>query len=479
MPYFKPLNLLYLHVPKTGGMSIEEYFYKKCNLERSGQNISGFYYNKEKRIRVENERSLQHFTYNEIINKKEFFDIEIGDSNKDMKILVSVRNPFERIVSEICWNKKLAVNENINDEEFYKVLYKFLYVDVHDIMDNHKIPQYKFILNSDNLTIKENLMIVKTETLEKDMQTLGYHDFNIHINKNHLGDRNKINYSRLLNKKSIELIVNYYAVDFIHFGYPTYLLNEKEQLNYNQPKSYNATIVTAFINDVNKHRSIENYVNFGKKLLKIPTAKIVFIDKETYENYFKQNKHLFPSTHFILFEITDIYLTTYKNLITNFNIQSTNPEKDTIEYMFVQCNKTEWIRKAIELDIFKTDQFIWIDFGIYHFIKDENVLEKGVLNMVKKSYSKLRISTCKSRDYVCPYDVYKMITWNFAGSVFGGDKKSLISFADIVKTKIIETIETKKTIMWELCFWYLVKDVIPDLYDCYICGHDNRILELY
>lgn len=221
MPYFKSLNLLYLHVPKTGGMSIEEYFYKKCNLEKNEKNIYGYYYNKEKKMRVENERTLQHFTYNEIINKKIFFDIEIGDLNKDMKILVRVRNPFERIVSEICWKKKLKVDENITNEEFYNVLYKYLHIDVNDIMDNHKIPQYKFILNPDNLTIKENLLIVKTETLEKDMRELGYDDFNIHINKNHLCERKIINYRELLNEKSIDLIINYYAEDFIQFGYST------------------------------------------------------------------------------------------------------------------------------------------------------------------------------------------------------------------------------------------------------------------
>ena len=134
---------------------------------------------------------------------------------------------------------------------------------------------------------------------------------------------------------------------------------------------------------------------------------------------------------------------------------------------------------AIEKNVYGSQQFIWIDFGIFHMIRNENVLKNGLIQMTTKSYNKLRIATCKFREYVCPYNVYKRLTWNFAGSVFGGDIKSLTTFADITKEKIINTINEKQTIMWELCVWYLIKDVVPDLYDCYICGHDFRILESY
>ena len=480
MPYFKPLNLLYLHIPKTGGTSIEEFFYNKCNMVKNETNIYGSYYNKKKRLRVENNMILQHFTYNEIEKKKEFFDIEFGEKNRDMKILVSVRNPFDRIVSEIFWRKKVTVNENTTKDEFYEILHKFLYADVENPMNNHRIPQYQFMLNKENKMINENIMIVKTETLKKDMQSFGYHDFDNHLNINHFLKHQKINYRDLLNKKSIELIVNYYIEDFKYFGYSTDLYSEK--LNVRLPlnnKITNATIVTGFINTKNKYRNITDYISFGEKLLKIDTPKVVYMDPETYNDYFKERMNEFPNTHFIMFELCDLYLYKHKDSITDFNLETNNSEKDTMEYIFVQCNKTEWVRKAIDMNVFKTDQFIWLDFGIYHMIQDEELFEKNILKMVEESYSNLRIATCKYREYVCPYDVYKRLTWNFAGSVFGGDCKSLTIFADIVKNKILETIETKKTIMWELCFWYLVKDVVPDLYDCYICGHDYRILELY
>ena len=470
MPYFKPLNLLYIHIPKTGGMSIEEYLYQKCNMERDEKNIYGYYYDRTNRIRVENERTLQHLTYNEIIEKKQWFDIEIGNcKNKDMKILVSIRNPFERIVSDLFWNKTSGVTKETTKEEFYQILYKYLYVDTDVLIDNHKTPQYKFIQNEYGLTIKNNIFFVRTENLREDMHKLGFTDFDIHINENLV----KTDYQKYLNEDSIELIVNYYAADFLHFGYSTDLFKPS-----GKREKYQTTIVTAFISHVNKSKKLEDYITFGEKLLKLSesTPKIVFIDQSSYNDFFAHRLSEFPLTHFIIFELSEMYFNNLRHLLTDFNLITDNPEKDTVDYIFLQCYKTEWIRRAIEVNVFSSSQFIWMDFGIYHMIGDENIFKNGVMQMATKTHSKLRMATCKSREYECPYNVYKQLTWNFAGSVFGGDIVSLTTFADIVKEKILETIYKKNTIMWELCFWYLVKDVVPDLYDCYVCGHDRRIL---
>jgi len=110
MPYFKPLNLLYIHVPKTGGMSIEEYFYNKCKMIRGEKNIYGWYLDREKRIRVPDNRTLQHFTYQEICKEQKYFDFSdiLGEIN-NTTILVSVRNPFERIMSDLFWGNKIQL----------------------------------------------------------------------------------------------------------------------------------------------------------------------------------------------------------------------------------------------------------------------------------------------------------------------------------------------------------------------------------
>ena len=131
------------------------------------------------------------------------------------------------------------------------------------------------------------------------------------------------------------------------------------------------------------------------------------------------------------------------------------------------------------MNIYNTEQYIWIDFGIYHMIKNETEFKEGILSMTSKKYDKLRIASCKYRDYTVNYNVYEIITWTFAGSVFGGHKDALIKFADLAKNEVLKTIEEKKSIIWEINIWYLVKLKHIELFDFYSCGHDIRILKEY
>ena len=454
MPYFKSLNTLYLHVPKTGGMSIEEYFYSKCEgLEKNEKSIYGWYFDRPNRLRVPQERSLQHFTFPEILENKDFFDFE---TNSDMQIIMSVRNPFDRMISELFWNQRINIDSS--PEEVANQIHNYLYVDK-EIRDNHKSPQYLFFEGL------RGVRIVKTESLIEDMRILGYTDFDIRTNTCRSGA--DIDYKKYLNHRSIQMIVEYYAKDFEMFGYDKYT-------------NFNATIVTAFIGNINrnKSRSIDEYIDFGNRLLKIPNPKVVFVDHDSFRTYFAENVTLYPFTTFIPMAKEDIYLHHYRDQLTKFYVNG-NPDKDTIDYIFVQCNKTEWVVKAIDLNMYKTSQYIWIDFGIYHMIKNPELFERLILGMTEKTYSDVRIASCKYNGYSVPYNVYEILTWTFAGSVFGGSVDALLEFAFLTKKEILKTIREKKSIMWEINIWYLVYRQYLEFFNFYTCGHDFRILEYY
>jgi len=251
------------------------------------------------------------------------------------------------------------------------------------------------------------------------------------------------------------------------------------------------TIVSAFLNiqTTRKDRNLDNYIDYGIKLIQIRSPKIIFIDKEIYETnekigYFKRD----PLTHFIPIELSDLYFYKYRDEITEFKLRKQNPDKDTIDYMMVQCNKTEWMREAIEKNIFNTDQFIWIDFGIYHMFQNDELLEKSVIAATKKIYQAIRMPNIwytganhYTWDDINPVDFYLDITWYFAGSVFGGDKLSILKFADLMRGKVVSTIYEKKHIMWEINLWYMIYlDLIDkSLFTIYYGSHDFSILENY
>jgi hypothetical protein len=358
------------------------------------------------------------------------------------------------MISEMCWNQRISLEST--PEQVADAIHHYLYIDT-EIHDNHRLPQHTFAI--------QTVRIVRTEYLEKDMHKLGFTDFHVHNNKCNSGEN--IEYKKYLNHRSIKMIQEYYAKDFEIFRYPIDM-------------HFNTTIVTAFIQNININpsRNLEEYIDFGKKLLNIPNPKIVFIDHESYRDFFETSDGIFPLTTFIPILKEDIYLYNYKDQLTDFHLQG-NADKDTIDYLFVQCNKTEWVTRAIELNLYKTTQYIWIDFGINHMIREKDRFEEWVLKMTEKQYNHVRIASCKYKGYSVSYNVYRTLTWTFAGSVFGGNVDGLLDFALLVKKEILKTIREKKTIMWEINIWYLIYRQYPDFFDMYTCGHDFRILDYY
>ena len=282
----------------------------------------------------------------------------------------------------------------------------------------------------------------------------------------------------------------------------------------------NKTIfVSAYVTSINNNRKISEYIDYGKKMLDIDICQVVFIEKHIFDEHLKDyivsdvtsdfftysvdgtlktfEYTIYKNKVFVFFNRDDIYLYNYKDDITEFNVETNNHSKDTIDYMFVQCHKTEWVKMAILLtrQINKTIDnsnihFLWIDYGIYHMIRNEDVFKNELEGLVTRSNTNhkeiksIRIAGCWDVNLVynnmnIDTDIYKRITWYFAGSMFGGNEMALIEFADKMRTKSIKIIKERKTLMWEINVWYLIFLENRDMFNSYMCNHDTSIISNY
>ena len=124
-------------------------------------------------------------------------------------MITVVRNPYERIISDLFFFK--YINESTKKEEVFDKMKS--YIQSNNV-DNHNIPQYKYLIDEDNEIMKD-ICILRTESLTSDIHKLGYTDFNLHVHKN----SKKVNYNDYLNSECIELINEYYDKDFKLFNY--------------------------------------------------------------------------------------------------------------------------------------------------------------------------------------------------------------------------------------------------------------------
>jgi hypothetical protein len=240
------------------------------------------------------------------------------------------------------------------------------------------------------------------------------------------------------------------------------------------------TIVSCFITGINNinYRNTDKYLELGKNLIECDILKVIFMNQYLIDSITDYNKN---NTIFIPFEKEDLYYNKYKNEITDFVVNTNNKDKDTLDYMLLQNNKPEFLQKAIELNHFHTNQYVWVDFGIFHMIQNpkEKFMEY-IHNLQNKSYENVRISSCVNPiNYENYRDVYKNIVWYFAGSVVGGSSQSLTIFSEKCREKVKEVIQEKKSLMWEVNIWYLVFMENKELFDFYMCDHNNSILVNY
>ena len=268
------------------------------------------------------------------------------------------------------------------------------------------------------------------------------------------------------------------------------------------------TIVSAFMSNINQRgdRNIQKYVDLGYVLLDVNIRQIVFMERHVFDTYFRRryihycgglseervfvydgreySYVVFGRITFVFFEKSDMYFCSVRDTITEFSVDTPHPTKDTLDYMFVQCHKTEWIAMAIHIDGgLSNNVYVWMDFGIRHMFSSDiscdmelYQLRDRVLRSTQPVLHKVFAPSCWNPNNIYYQDIYRQILWIFAGSMFGGNATILLEFARRTKEKCLSIIRDKRHLMWEVNIWYMVWMDCREMFALYHGDHNATIL---
>jgi hypothetical protein len=278
-------------------------------------------------------------------------------------------------------------------------------------------------------------------------------------------------------------------------------------------------IVSGFISNINtrKDRDITKYLNFGAELMAVEIPMTIFIERSVFDQMdigsgsggdfvyrirggimdgIQQKYSYVKVGHitFVFFEMRDLFLWSYRALGHRFQLNTGNPAKDTIEYMMVQCQKSEWMAIASQLSDSlrgggQVVEYVWVDFGAFHMFggkidvfQTELYKLRGRINrrlLQTGGSNRVTFAMCWNPTHVYYGDIYKDINWLFAGSVFGGGGNALQQFALRVREKCLQVLRERNTLMWEINIWVLIYREAPELFALYPSDHSEILFRGY
>lgn len=240
-------------------------------------------------------------------------------------------------------------------------------------------------------------------------------------------------------------------------------INNRYHIEYY--KKYINTFVSAFLNFSNKDNNTLDfeYFRYFTKIAKTNIPIILFLDKKEIK-YANILTTYFPNVHIVYIDSSFLLFDSDKPLPKNRNFN-----KDTKEYIQFMNNKIIFMDHARELNIYNTNHFIWLDFRLFHVIKNEIITSSKLVDiatkeLTKKSYFAGGLKTIESK--------LDEINWRFLGGFFILDSESIIK----LKEETIKLIENSSVFTWEVNNWAIIEKNTNFDFGWFQSDHNDTIL---
>ena len=225
-------------------------------------------------------------------------------------------------------------------------------------------------------------------------------------------------------------------------------------------------------------KNLETRLEHFKRLVDAHVPLVVYVCQEYYpvlQTLYAEMPHvkLHP------FELEDTW--TYQTCLpwTDKLPAVRNEPKDTFRFLTLMNAKIEFVAQCVIQNPFKTDQFAWIDFNVFHVLRDIPLAAKRLnqLSLVTIDTERILLPGCWQPQ--SGWDGNR-ICWRFCGGFAFGTGTIFTNLFDLYKTHLTEYFTKSGCISWEVNVWAYLETTYPDQFktDWYNGDHNDTILDV-
>jgi hypothetical protein len=246
----------------------------------------------------------------------------------------------------------------------------------------------------------------------------------------------------------------------------------------------NITLVSAFYIFRSKF-SVSKYKEWIQNFMTIQSNKVIFTNQETLPHIQEFDVH--HNTKYVIVEIQN-FLTSQYDDIWEKHYQLDYEKYHTVNLYKIWAEKTNFLTKAIELNYYKTDYFVWCDIGCFrnrqrmpefpYWPQSQNIKNKVLFLQIQPflPHELQNIQTIDNRfqfvnrigggiiaghktqllQWHTKY--YEMLQNFFKNNVFAGKDQSVYAFTILQNPELTETIQIPKNYPYDR--WFYLEDYL-------------------
>ena len=195
------------------------------------------------------------------------------------------------------------------------------------------------------------------------------------------------------------------------------------------------TVVTSYFQLNQSKASHLQYVEWMKNMLMIDNPMVIFCDEKSEETIYMLRSGKHDKTRIIVTNFKEFYSYKYANqFLEHYKMDKEQKVGHNMFLYMIWSEKSHFLKRAIELDPFKTEYFLWVDIGCFRKPNTEYINwpnPKKMDSLDKNKVLLLMIQSFTRDEWYCnSLETLPSFqsTNRIGGTIFGGGKDVLLKW---------------------------------------------------